>query len=175
MNGGTLRDAVVEIHCDAVRVHSLPVPELVRMPSISRKCACKVWASRFRTNFGVSFSPPPALHVPCSPNCVGAFAERRACASRLGVTRTPAAGSSGPNAWHRRLACAMAGRRLLRHHTQTTFVVASKRASLGHDRSRIPAMASSHGDVRSSPMAYPAVRPLPKLPLPLRPETGPTS
>eukprot|EP00964_Phaeocystis_antarctica_P041505 scaffold23738_cov67-Phaeocystis_antarctica.AAC.4 len=24
-------------------------------------------------------------------------------------------------------------------------------------------------------MAYPAVRPLPKLPLPLRPETGPTS
>eukprot|EP00964_Phaeocystis_antarctica_P099917 scaffold65675_cov85-Phaeocystis_antarctica.AAC.5 len=45
--------------------------------------------------------------------------------------------------------------------------------SLGHDRSRIPAMASSQGDVRSSPMAYPAVRPLPKLPLPLRPETGP--
>ena len=32
---------------------------------------------------------------------------------------------------------------------------------------RIPAMASSQGDVRSSPMAYPAVRPLPKLPLPL--------
>eukprot|EP00964_Phaeocystis_antarctica_P011917 scaffold6576_cov65-Phaeocystis_antarctica.AAC.3 len=31
------------------------------------------------------------------------------------------------------------------------------------------------GDVRSSPMAYPAVRSLPKLPLPLRPETGPTS
>ena len=30
---------------------------------------------------------------------------------------------------------------------------------------RIPAMASSQGDVRSSPMAYPAVRPLPKLPL----------
>eukprot|EP00964_Phaeocystis_antarctica_P071148 scaffold43363_cov95-Phaeocystis_antarctica.AAC.1 len=48
-------------------------------------------------------------------------------------------------------------------------------SSLGHDRSRIPAMASSQGDVRSSPMAYPAVRPLPKLPLPLRPETGPTS
>eukprot|EP00964_Phaeocystis_antarctica_P085129 scaffold53716_cov67-Phaeocystis_antarctica.AAC.5 len=48
-------------------------------------------------------------------------------------------------------------------------------ASLGHDRSRIPAMASSQGDVRPSPMAYPAVRPLPKLPLPLRPETGPTS
>ena len=37
--------------------------------------------------------------------------------------------------------------------------------SLGYDRSRIPAMASSQGDVRSSPMAYPAVRPLPKLPL----------
>jgi hypothetical protein len=47
--------------------------------------------------------------------------------------------------------------------------------SLGHDRWRIPAMASSQGDVRSSPMAYPAVRPLPKLPLPLRPDTGPTS
>ena len=31
-------------------------------------------------------------------------------------------------------------------------------------------MASSQGDVRSSPMAYPAVRSLPKLPLPLRPE-----
>ena len=30
--------------------------------------------------------------------------------------------------------------------------------------------ASSQGDVRSSPMAYPAVRSLPKLPLPLRPE-----
>eukprot|EP00964_Phaeocystis_antarctica_P078567 scaffold48869_cov52-Phaeocystis_antarctica.AAC.3 len=44
------------------------------------------------------------------------------------------------------------------------------KSSLGHDRSRIPAMASSQGDVRSSPMAYPAVRPLPKLPLPLRPE-----
>ena len=39
---------------------------------------------------------------------------------------------------------------------------------------RIPAMASSQGDVRPSPMAYPAVRPLPaKLPLPLRPGTGP--
>ena len=37
-------------------------------------------------------------------------------------------------------------------------------------------MASSQGCVRPSPMAYPAaVRPLPKLPLPLRPETGPTS
>ena len=35
--------------------------------------------------------------------------------------------------------------------------------SLGHGRSRIPAMASSQGDVRSSPMAYQAVRPLPKL------------
>ena len=35
---------------------------------------------------------------------------------------------------------------------------------------RIPAMASSQGDVRPSPMAYPAVRSLPKLPLPLRPE-----
>ena len=35
---------------------------------------------------------------------------------------------------------------------------------------RIPAMASSQGDVRSSPMAYPAVRSLPKLPRPLRPE-----
>ena len=31
-------------------------------------------------------------------------------------------------------------------------------------------MASSQGDVRSSPMAYPAVRSLPKLPQPLRPE-----
>ena len=31
-------------------------------------------------------------------------------------------------------------------------------------------MTSSQGDVRSSPMAYPAVRTLPKLPLPLRPE-----
>ena len=31
-------------------------------------------------------------------------------------------------------------------------------------------MASSQGDVRSSPMAYPAVRSLPKLPRPLRPE-----
>ena len=40
---------------------------------------------------------------------------------------------------------------------------------------RVHAMASSQGDVRPSPMAYPAVRPLPKLPLPLRPETGPTS
>jgi hypothetical protein len=40
---------------------------------------------------------------------------------------------------------------------------------------RIPAMASSQGDVRPSPMAYPAVRPLPKLPLPPRPDTGPTS
>eukprot|EP00964_Phaeocystis_antarctica_P014147 scaffold7785_cov57-Phaeocystis_antarctica.AAC.3 len=47
--------------------------------------------------------------------------------------------------------------------------------SLGYDRSRISAMASSQGDVRSSPMAYPAVRSLPKLPLPLRPETGPAS
>ena len=37
--------------------------------------------------------------------------------------------------------------------------------SLGYDRSRIPVMAYSQGDVRSSPMAYPAVRPLPKLPL----------
>ena len=36
-------------------------------------------------------------------------------------------------------------------------------------------MASSQGDVRSSPMAYPAVRPLPRLPLPLRPETRTTS
>ena len=34
-----------------------------------------------------------------------------------------------------------------------------------------PAMAPSRGDVRSSPMAYPAERPLPKLPLPGRPET----
>ena len=33
-----------------------------------------------------------------------------------------------------------------------------------------PAMASSLGDVRPSPMAYPAVRSLPKLPRPLRPE-----
>ena len=47
--------------------------------------------------------------------------------------------------------------------------------SLGYDCSRIPVMASSQGDVRSSPMAYPAVRPLPKLPLPVRPDTGPTS
>ena len=47
--------------------------------------------------------------------------------------------------------------------------------SLGYGRSRIPAMASSQGDVRPSPMAYPAVRPLPKLPLPPRPDTGPTS
>ena len=39
---------------------------------------------------------------------------------------------------------------------------------------RIPAMALSRGDVRSSPMAYPAERPLPKLPLPLRPETWTT-
>ena len=31
-------------------------------------------------------------------------------------------------------------------------------------------MASSQGDVRPSPMAYPAVRSLPKLPRPLRPE-----
>ena len=31
-------------------------------------------------------------------------------------------------------------------------------------------MFSSQGDVRSSPMAYPAVRSLPKLPLLLRPE-----
>eukprot|EP00964_Phaeocystis_antarctica_P028484 scaffold16062_cov81-Phaeocystis_antarctica.AAC.7 len=38
-----------------------------------------------------------------------------------------------------------------------------------------PPLASSQGDVRSSPMAYPAVRPLPKLPLPLRPETRTTS
>ena len=45
----------------------------------------------------------------------------------------------------------------------------------GYGRWRIPAMASSQGDVRSSPMAYPAVRPLPKLPLPPRPDTGPTS
>ena len=37
--------------------------------------------------------------------------------------------------------------------------------SLGYDRSRIPVMAYSQGDVRSSPMAYPAVRPKPKLPL----------
>ena len=36
-------------------------------------------------------------------------------------------------------------------------------------------MAFSQGDVRSSPMAYPAVRPLPKLPLLARPDTGPTS
>ena len=35
-------------------------------------------------------------------------------------------------------------------------------------------MASSQGDVRPSPMAYPAVRSLPKLPLPLRPETRST-
>ena len=36
-------------------------------------------------------------------------------------------------------------------------------------------MALSRGDVRSSPMAYPAERPLPKLPLvPLRPETRTT-
>ena len=36
-------------------------------------------------------------------------------------------------------------------------------------------MALSQGDVRSSPMAYPAERPLPKLPLvPLRPETRTT-
>ena len=40
---------------------------------------------------------------------------------------------------------------------------------------RIPAMASSWGDFRPSPMAYPAVRTLPKLPLPVRPETRPTS
>ena len=36
--------------------------------------------------------------------------------------------------------------------------------SLGYNRSRIPVMAFSQGDVRSSPMAYPGVRPLPKLP-----------
>eukprot|EP00964_Phaeocystis_antarctica_P086573 scaffold54847_cov33-Phaeocystis_antarctica.AAC.1 len=48
-------------------------------------------------------------------------------------------------------------------------------SSLGYGCSRIPAMASSQSDVRPSPMAYPAVRSLPKLPLPLRPETGPTS
>ena len=40
---------------------------------------------------------------------------------------------------------------------------------------RISAMASSRGDVRSSPMAYPAERPLPKLPLPARPETRTTT
>ena len=48
-------------------------------------------------------------------------------------------------------------------------------SSLGYGRSRIPAMASSQGGVRPSPMAYPAVRPLPKLPLPLRPETRTTA
>ena len=32
-------------------------------------------------------------------------------------------------------------------------------------------MASSQGDIRASPMAYQAVRTLPKLPLPLRPES----
>ena len=40
---------------------------------------------------------------------------------------------------------------------------------------QIPAMAPSRGDVRSSPTAYPAVRPLPKLPLPVRPVTCPTT
>jgi hypothetical protein len=36
------------------------------------------------------------------------------------------------------------------------------------DRHPCKPMASSQGDVLSSPMAYPAVRPLPKLPLPPR-------
>eukprot|EP00964_Phaeocystis_antarctica_P134659 scaffold98921_cov66-Phaeocystis_antarctica.AAC.2 len=36
-------------------------------------------------------------------------------------------------------------------------------------------VASSQGDVRPSSMAYPAVWSVPKLPLPLRPETRPTS
>ena len=40
---------------------------------------------------------------------------------------------------------------------------------------RIPAMAPSRGDVRPSPMAYPAERPLPKLPLPARLETRTTT
>ena len=40
---------------------------------------------------------------------------------------------------------------------------------------RITAMAPSRGDVRSSPMAYPAERPLPKLPLPDRPATPTTT
>ena len=48
--------------------------------------------------------------------------------------------------------------------------------SLGHDRcGSLQWLPSSQGDVRSSPMAYPAVRSLPKLPLLLRPETRTTS
>ena len=66
-------------------------------------------------------------------------------------------------------------RRLARTPERVRGAGTGLESSLGYDRSRIPAMASSQGDVRSSPMAYPAVRSLPKLPLPLRPETGPTS
>ena len=61
-----------------------------------------------------------------------------------------------------------------RSMTQGTGQPLAAATTLGYDRSRIPAMASSQGDVRSSPMAYPAVRPLPKLPLPVRPDTRTT-
>ena len=66
-------------------------------------------------------------------------------------------------------------RRLARTSERVRGAGTGLEPSLGYGRSRIPAMASSQGDVRPSPMAYPAVRPLPKLPLPLRPDTGPTS
>ena len=52
---------------------------------------------------------------------------------------------------------------------------ARARAQPGIWSLRVPVMASSQGDVWSTPMAYPAVRTLPKLPLPLRPETWSTS
>ena len=39
---------------------------------------------------------------------------------------------------------------------------------------RIPGLMALQGDVRPSPMAHPAERPLPKLPLPVRPETRTT-
>ena len=52
-------------------------------------------------------------------------------------------------------------RRLARTSERVRGAGTGLEPSLGHDRSRIPAMASSQGDVRSSPMAYPAVRPLP--------------
>jgi hypothetical protein len=66
-------------------------------------------------------------------------------------------------------------RRLARTSERVRGAGTGLEPSLGYGRSRIPAMASSQGDVRPSPMAYPAVRPLPKLPLLARQDTGPTS
>eukprot|EP00964_Phaeocystis_antarctica_P067670 scaffold40955_cov101-Phaeocystis_antarctica.AAC.1 len=46
-------------------------------------------------------------------------------------------------------------RRLARTSERVRGAGTGLEPSLGYDRSRIPAMASSQGDVRSSPMAYP--------------------